>query len=193
MTKYATAQIGHRPATNIFHAVRFANDNGRPLNLMVTINFTDLGLSDHEAGDFFRDARARIARWWTYQRSKNRPFGTFDDVAAHAHPPKGRRHVHWLLHVPNGARYEIEAIIENRIKKMLKLDCLGDAVQIKDVTNPGTLAKYILRGTDPQYADYFKMNTSDEGIIYGRRVHASRSIGYAGRARAGWKRKRRNP
>lgn len=70
MTKYATAQIGHRPATNIFHAVRFANDNGRPLNLMVTINFTDLGLSDLEAGDFFRDARARIARWWTYQRSK---------------------------------------------------------------------------------------------------------------------------
>jgi hypothetical protein len=191
MTKYSTAQIGRKQATNIFHAVRFANDNGRPLNLMVTINLTDLGLSDEKAGDFFRDARARVARWWKYQRDKGRPIGTFDDVAAHAHPPSGRRHVHWLVHVPNGARFEIDAIIESRLRKMLNLDCLGNAVEIKDVGNSGTLAKYILRGTEPAFADYFKMWTSDEGTIIGRRVHASHSISRAGRERAGWKPKRR--
>ena len=164
MTKYQTAQIGRKQATNIFHAIRYANDNQRPLNVMVTINLTDLGLSALEAGDFFREARARVARWWVYQRVKNRPFGSFDDVAAHAHPPQGRRHVHWLLHVPNGIRYEVEAVIENRLKKMLNLDCLGNAIEIKDVGNSGTLGKYILRGTDPLYAEYFHMWTADEGV-----------------------------
>lgn len=191
MTKYTTAQIGHKQATNIFHAIRFANDNGRPLNLMVTINLADLGLSDEGAGDFFREARARVARWWVYEKKKGRPFGTFDDVSAHANPPTGRRHVHWLIHAPSGVRYEVESVIESRLKKMLKLDCLGDALQVQDVTGAGTLGKYILKGVDPLYADYFHMWTSDEGLVSGRRVHTSRSIGRAGRDRAGWIRKRR--
>lgn len=191
MTKYGTTRIGVKQATNLFHAIRFANDNGRPLNLMATVNLSDLGLSDAEAGDFFRKARARVARWWKYEREKGRSFGSFDDISAHAHPKNGRRHVHWLLHVPNGLRFEIEAIIESRFKKMLKLDCLGDALQIKDVSKAGTLGKYILRGTDPTYADYFKMWTADEGLVIGRRVHASRSISRSGRIAAKWKRKRR--
>lgn len=191
MTKYAARQIGRRQAENVFHAIRFAYDNAMALNLHVTINLSELGLKDDEAGDFFRSMRTRVARWWKYQKGKGQPFGAFCDLAVHSHPPEGRRHVHWLLHAPSGARYDIAAIIENRLKKMLSLDCLGNALQIDDVYKAGTLGKYILRGVDPAYADYFNMWTQDEGIIIGRRVSVAKGISRAKRKEAGWKRRRR--
>ena len=189
-TKWGTATIGPKQAARAFHAVRFANDNGLPLNLMVTIDFTSLGIDADQAGAFFRDTWGRFSRWYAYQRGKGRSFGSFDAYAVHEHPEEGPRHVHWVMRVPDGAREEIERIIRLRVEKLTGLACLGRAIDFLDVTRPGGIAKYTLKGIQPAFADHFHMVASDQGVVSGRRITISRSIGYAARQRAGWTRRK---
>jgi hypothetical protein len=170
--------------------VRYAQDAGRPLNLLVTIDMTSLGIDADQAGRFFRDAWARLARWWAYQRQKGREFGPFDAYAVHEHPEGGPRHVHWFMRVPQGTRMEIERTITQRLEKMTGLACLGRALHFLDVEKPGGVAKYTLKGIDPRYAAHFHMRAIDQGEITGRRITISRSIGFSARQRAGWRRRR---
>lgn len=190
-TKCSTAGIGPKQAARAFHAVRFANDNGLPLNLLVTIDFTSLGINDDRACAFFQDVWARFTRWYAYQRKKGRAFGSFDAYAVHEHPDSGPRHVHWVMRVPEGARAEVERVIRKRLEKLTKLACLGRAVDFTEVKKPGGVAKYTLKGIQPHYAAHFYMQASDQGMIQGRRITISRSIGFAARKRAGWVRVRR--
>jgi hypothetical protein len=189
-TKWGTRSIGPRQAARAFHAVRFANDNGQSLNLMVTIDFSSLGIEDESASAFFRDTWARFTRWYSYQRTKGRAFGSFDAYAVHEHPEAGPRHVHWVMRVPPNARAEVEDVIRRRIEKTTGLACLGKAVHFIDVIKAGGVAKYTLKGIDPYYAEHFHMTAVDQGQIWGRRITISRSIGYTARQRAGWKRKK---
>lgn len=190
-TKWGTRGIGPRQAARAFHAVRFANDNGRALNLLITVDFTSLGIETEEAGRFFQRLWQRVGRWWAYQRGKGRPFGPFDCYAVHEHPEQGPRHVHWFVRAPDGARAELERIVRNRLEKMTGLACLGRALHFRDVEKPGGVAKYTLKGIQPAYAEHFHMKASDQGFIHGRRLAISRSIGVAARMNAGWKRTRR--
>lgn len=190
-TKYGTTAIGPKQAARTFHAVRFANHSSRSLNLLVTIDFTSLGLDDDQAGLFFRDTWSRFTRWYAYQRQKGRAFGTFDAYAVHEHPDGGPRHVHWVMRVPAGARAEVETVIRKRVEKLAGLDCLGKALHFLDVERAGGVAKYTLKGIDPAYANHFHMVAKDQGVIIGRRITISRSIGFAARKRAGWDRKAR--
>jgi len=171
--------------------VRFANDNGRPLNLFVTIDFSSLGIDPEAAGGFFREVWARFSRWYAYQRKKGREFGPFDAYAVHEHPEKGPRHVHWVMRAPEGTRPEIERVITERIEKLTGLACLGRSVHFRDVPSAGSLAKYTLKGINPAYAPHFHMTAADQGQIIGRRITISRSIGYAARQAANWDRKKR--
>lgn len=194
-TKKGSSSIGPKQATRVLHAVRYATSVGRPLNLLVTIDTSTLGIKDQDAGKFIREIWARLTRWWTYQRGKKgRALGDFAAVVVHENPDTGPRHAHWLMHVPEEAREEVERVIRNRIEKLTSLACLGRAVHFNhDVNAPGTLAKYMVKGVDPQYADHFHMEAVDQGVIHGRRMTVSRSIGYTARERAGWKRKRPRP
>lgn len=190
-TKTGTNSIGPKQAARAFHSVRFANDNGRPLNLLVTVDFTTLGIDTDDAYRVFQQLWSRVARWWAYRRNKDDTLGAFDCYAVHEHPKYGPRHVHWFLHVPPKYRAALEAAILKRVEKLSGLDCLGRAVHFLDVTKPGGVAKYTLKGVHPAYAEHFHMEASDQGFISGRRLAISRSIGATARERAGWKRKRR--
>ena len=94
------------------------------------------------------------------------------------------------MRVPDGARAEVERIIRQRIEKLSGFACLGRAVHFMDVERPGGIAKYTLKGINPIFAAHFHMEASDQGEVNGRRITVSRSIGYAARDRAGWKRRR---
>jgi hypothetical protein len=190
-TKTGTESIGPKQAARTFHAVRFANDNGRALNLLVTIDFSSLGISPDAAAALFREVWQRFTRWYAYQRDrKGRQFGQFDAYAVHEHPENGPRHVHWVMRAPDGARAEIEAAIRARLEKLTKYACLGRAVHFQEVGAAGQLAKYTLKGIHPAFAEHFHMKAVPQGFISGRRVTVSRSIGYAARKNAGWTRKR---
>jgi hypothetical protein len=184
-----THAIGPKQAARAFHAVRFANDNGRSLNLLVTIDFSTLAIDDDAATALFRDIWARVGRWWAYQRKKGRSFGPFDCYAVHEHPKGGPRHVHWFVRAPDGGRSEFERVVRARVEKATGLACLGRAIHFLEVERPGGVAKYTLKGVHPAFAAHFHMEASDQGFIPGRRLSISRSIGAAARARAGWTRR----
>lgn len=191
-TNWGSRHIGPKQAARAFHAVRFANDNGRPLNLLITIDLTSLGISPEDAGAYFQKLWQRVGRWWAYQRkAKNRPFGPFDCYAVHEHPDQGPRHVHWFVRAPEGGRAELERIVRSRLEKLTGLACLGRAIHFLDATKPGGVAKYTIKGINPAYADHFHMEASDQGFIHGRRLAISRSIGATARKDAGWTRSRR--
>lgn len=188
-TKHQTASIGVVQATGVFHAVRFANDNRRALNMLVTVNLDQIGIDEVAAGDGFRAIWKSLARWWNYQRTaKGRALGTFDAYAVHENPD-GKRHVHWVMYMPDEAHADIIAAIEKRVCKIAKVDCAGSALHFLPIEKPGGVAKYTLKGVNPAFAGYFHMRAHDQGIISGRRVAVSRSIGRAARERAGWSRK----
>jgi hypothetical protein len=193
-TKPGTTHIGRHPAANVFAAVRFARARARPINTLITLSFTDLGLSEWEASDFFSALRVSFSRRWKREREeKGRPIGTLDDAHAHEHPRGGRRHVHWLLHRPPGlSRAELEREITKRVKKRAGIDDLGTALHFvhdDKLKAPGTLAKYILKGLDPAYGAYYHMRTEAMGWVTGRRTGASRTLGYTARKAFGWDRK----
>ncbi|MEA3002304.1 MAG: hypothetical protein QOH81_1092 [Sphingomonadales bacterium] len=190
-TKWGTRGIGPKQTARAFHAVRFANDNGRTLNLLITVDFSSLGVEPEDAGAFFQRLWHRVGRWWAYQRKeKGRSFGPFDCYAVHEHPGGGPRHVHWFVRAPDDGRAELERIVRNRLEKMTGLACLGRAVHFLDVEKAGGVAKYTLKGVQPTYASHFHMKASDQGFIYGRRLAISRSIGATAREKAGWRRSR---
>ena len=189
-TKYATGHIGRRAAENALHGIRFAAEQGRPLNTQVTISFIELGIDDTEAGTIFQAFQGRVGRWWAYQRDdKGRDLGPLMGVHSHANPA-GSRHVDWLTHVPPEALPDFRAVLKNRLQKLTGRIDLGDALHIQTIDTPGSLAKYIFRGIDPAYAAYLHIEAANEGLVSGRRTGASRAISRAARRRAGWVRKK---
>lgn len=190
-TKLGTRAIGPKQAARAFHAVRFANDNGRALNLLISINFDLLGIEPDRATAFFQKLWSRVGRWWLNQRKKDRPFGPFDYYVVHEHPKGGARNVHVFVRAPEDAREALEKVVRNRLQKLTKLDCLGRAIHFMGVEKAGGVAKYTLKGIDLAFASHFHMEAKDQGFIPGRRIAISRSIGHAARVKAGWVRKRR--
>ncbi|MGF7156647.1 hypothetical protein [Novosphingobium gossypii] len=159
----------------------------------MTIDFSSLGVPADGAAELFQNVWQRFTRWYAYQRdAKGRGFGSFDAYAVHEHPENGPRHVHWVMRAPDGARLEIERVIRDRLEKLTRFACLGRALHFQEVGAAGQLAKYTLKGIHPAYAAHFHMWASSQGFISGRRITISRSIGYAARKHAGWKRKPAN-
>lgn len=187
-----TAFIGVRPATNFFHGVRFAADEQRPLNVGITINWDRLGIADPEAMDKFRDLRRRVRRRWSYLRGSSAPgLGSFDDAGVHENPD-GRRNTHWIIRVPQTYQADFRSAVTRFLKKVADTDAVGRALHFQKVERAGTYAKYLAKGIQPEYAEYFHTEATDQGFIEGRgRTFVGRAIGFAARKQAGWKRKRR--
>jgi hypothetical protein len=186
---YGTPHIGRRAAENFLHAIRFTHEVGRPINTHITINFHVLDIDNFRAGDIFTELKARIARWWAYQRKKNSSLRTLVGVHSHSNP-NGSRHVHWLTHIPDHLRADFELTVDARLRKILGIASLPPtALHIGPVGAPGMLAKYVLRGIDPAYADYLHIRHEDEGLVMGRRTGVSRAISLAARKKADWTRR----
>ena len=62
--------IGIRPATNVFHGLRYATAIGRAPETFITLNLAEVGIDDDRAAEFFNDLRARFRRAWRYQRDR---------------------------------------------------------------------------------------------------------------------------
>jgi hypothetical protein len=187
-----TTHIGVRPATNVLHGIRFAAASQRPLSLAATINWDRLGLSDGAARDAFRELRRKVRRRWTYlKQSKSLELGPFDDVGSHENPA-GHFNTHWLIRVPAFFTAEFKRTVTRFLKKIVCGEELGQALHFRAAPTPGSFAKYMLKGVDPDYAAYFHMQAQDQGFVVGRgRTFVGRAIGQSARRQAGWKRPRR--
>ncbi len=188
MSTNGTLHIPRRSAEAVFHAVRYATDIGRPLNIHVTISFIALSIDDDAVPRFFAIMRERVGRWWRYQNAKGRGLGPITWVHCHANPA-GSRHVDWLIHVPSEAQKDFAKSLIKCLQKLARRKDIGDGLHIQPIATPGSVAKYILRGVDPAYAEYFHLRSANEGLVMGRRTGASRSVGHTARRSAGWTRR----
>lgn len=181
--------IGIKAALNVLHAIRYARDIGRPINAHVTISLIALGIDDDAAGAFFQKLQISVARWWRYQRlSKGQDIGSLTTVYCHANPG-GSRHVDILMHLPDTIWAGFKAMLDKRLCKLAGLDDVGDAIHLQAAPTPGSLAKYLLRGIDPAYANYLHLQAENEGQVACRRTGTSRIVGRAARQTALWDRK----
>jgi hypothetical protein len=189
-TKPGTLNVGRRAAENVLHSVRFTADQGAPINTLITISFEALGIEESVADRVFQELHGRVLRAWRHLLHTNRVPRQVVGAYCHANPA-GSRHVHWLAHVPPVSFEIFEAVVSKFLRKVVGRFDLGDALHIKRVDTPGSVAKYVLRGIDPYFADYLHIEAANEGFVLGRRTGVSRSISKAARKRAGWSRKRR--
>jgi len=191
-TKSGGLYVGRVACENALHAVRYVAEVGRAMNTHVTVSFGPLGIEDDVAGRAFSDLQARVTRWWRDQRQrKGRDIGDLHGFHCHSNPA-GSRHVHWVLHVPAEIEDEFPSVVKNRLQKIARRVDLRDGLHIGAVQTPGSLAKYVLRGIEPEYADYLHIEAANEGFVAGcRRTGVSRAASKAARKRAGWVRKKR--
>ncbi|MBX3476197.1 MAG: hypothetical protein KF910_01165 [Brevundimonas sp.] len=162
------------------------------MNTHVTVSFAPVGIDAEVAGRAFADLQARVTRWWRDQRQRQgRDIGELQGFHCHSNPA-GSRHVHWVLHVPPAFAAAFADTVKNRLQKISGRVDLRDGLHIGPVHTPGSLAKYVLRGIEPEYADYLHIMAANEGLVAGcRRTGVSRAASKAARKRAGWVRKKR--
>lgn len=162
------------------------------MNTLVTVNFETLGIEEERAGTVFQDLQARVSRWWRDQRArKGRQIGALLGIHSHANPA-GSRHVHWMTHVPEDMAADFAATVRNRLCKIIGTLDLKTGLHIQAVPAPGDMAKYVLRGVEPDFGPYLFIKPANEGHVAGcRRTGVSRAASKAARKRAGWTRRRR--
>ncbi len=186
MTKSSTQHLSRRAITNAFHGERYARAISAPFNLMVTLNFTALVLEGSEAENRFVEIRKRVIRAWKYRQSKSGDLPDLRWVFVHE-SPGGKSHVHWLVYVPEDAQEVFRFLVESRAYKVLGQMPPQDSINFMDINNPSKMMKYLAKGVQPMFRDYFHLkNVSDQGLVTSRRVQTSRNVGAAARALAGW-------
>jgi len=196
VTKYSplgTGHIGVKPATNLFHAARYASDTNRAPTVAVTINWHRLDVPEEEASKLFRDMRRRVRRSWRHLVETDRGCGGLEDLGVHENPD-GRRNTHWSVYVPAGERNQFERIVTKFLSRVTGVSQLAGALHFQSIYRHGlgSHMKYLTKGISPEFASYFHMHAVDQGFVSGRgRTFVGRRIGLSARRAAGWTRKRR--
>lgn len=195
MTKYGvgTDHIGVKPATNLFHAARYASETNRAPTVAVTINWHRLDIAEEKASDLFRDMRRRVRRSWKHLAATGRGHGGLEDFGVHENPD-GRRNTHWSVYVPDGERNQFERVVTKFLSRVTGVSQLAGALHFQSIYRRGlgSHMKYLTKGIRPEFASYFHMHPVDQGFVSGHgRTFVSRPISLSARKAAGWKRKRR--
>jgi hypothetical protein len=102
-------------------------------------------------------------------------------------PPGSLMHANWMVHVPPGREAEFEKKLVMWATRVLGPLGPGDLdIQPIDQRYTKRLAKYVVKGTNPQYARHFFLEKmiSDQGEVIGKRAGVSQAIGLRARKRA---------
>jgi hypothetical protein len=181
--------INRRPAANFWHAFNFAAEIGQPLNVFVTLNFGHTNCSaETMTAQFMTLLDRKFGPWWRRpsRHLKIGPQGA-PAYAWVAEAAGGYPGIHWVLHIPQTRRTDFIA----RLPKWLK-NIAGDlhdecAFNVGTVYRAPGLRSYLLKGCDPNYADFCKFDCVPQGVVHGKRSGVSRSLQRTARSRAGYR------
>jgi hypothetical protein len=139
----------------------------------------------------FRRLRQKVSRSWKHLAKTGRVTAArIAGVASHENP-NGRRNTHWLVDVRQRDASTFQVLVRKFLKKLVAVDDLGRGLLFQRVDTAGSYLKYMLKGVDQKYGDYFYVRPVDQGFIGGRgRTSVSRSIGHSARKKANWSRRR---
>lgn len=186
--KRFTESVSRHVATNICHAFDFAKHIRRPLNLYVVINF-DMENSSKLPSERFQEIRHKY-RDWQNRALKKRYGQAIKPIYAYSFEcPVTQAHVNWALHVPEPLQDEFLRKLPVWLTKIQGAARPFDiAVETVDPHTDKSLAKYIIKGIDKHYIEYFHLEeyAEPQGRIYGRRASTSPAIGRKARKIAGF-------
>ena len=184
--KRQTDHINRHQAENICHAFDFAKWIGCPLNFYIVINLKncDDGVVPTEA---FQALLEKYRDWLCYVTKKlGREKVAPAYVFSHENPDDFA-HVNWVVHVPAHLREEFLRKLPTWVGKVqTEVREFDISIEEVDPFTDKTLAKYVIKGTDPRYVPYLHLQevAAPQGRIEGRRASSSIAIGRAAREAA---------
>ena len=186
-----TDHINRRVTQSIFRGFDYATHSGMPLNLYVVINLRDALAAS--AATVFARVRHKYRDWLTHQRKKGLPVAR-PAYAFSFENPRGMTHVNWVVHVPASLRPDFERKLRRWVTRA-QGECGPHDICCKavDPAYAKRLAKYIVKGTDPDYVGHFHLGQvhAPQGVVWGKRAGVSPAIGKTARALAGFRPRRR--
>jgi hypothetical protein len=174
--------IRGRQASKFFKAAKHSESQARSLNLFVTLNLSHTSCPEMMASIAMAEICGKFGRWLRHQSQKARQSGLpgygapiYETVIEN---PNGVHHAHWLVHVPN----ELAELFEKALPKWLSratggIIILDGAIKIKPIITVMALSRYCMKGVDPHHAKRCFVRSKDQGIVWGKRVSISRSLG----------------
>lgn len=180
----SSRHINRVPAVNIHHATKYAQRQGLPLNRMVTVDFTELGVADRASRLFRQLLAQRFAPWLRRSapvRAKSAPtyVWALESTA-------GTTAAHWLVHIPSGATRAFVAKLATWLEALAGNRPQERTIQVKRVYNLVGARHYVLKGINPAWASHLGVRPSDQGIVNGKRSGFSRNLGPAARKAGGY-------
>jgi hypothetical protein len=185
-------QINRKPGSNLWHAFNMAADRGLPFTLHVTLNFRHTACTPGAESVALSELIARhFAPWWRRPPRKLRlePVGMYA-YAWVIEAAGGHTAAHWALHLPDNRLDDFLTRLPDWLASVTGGNFDGQAIHHGSAYNPNGLRLYMLKGVDPTYAAFCKIEHRPQGEVVGKRSGFSRSLGPAARQREGYKSRR---
>lgn len=186
-----SAHINRRVTQAIFRAFDFATARGTPFNRYVVIHLHER--PDAVAATLFEEIRHKFRDWMNYA-TRNQVSGPARPIYAYTlECPDGAAHVNWVIHVPPALLAAFERKLEQWVRKVQGNVGPHD-INVQPITgNAKSLAKYLVKGTDPYFIDHFYLGSvhKPQGEVFGKRAGFSPALGPAARLKARFNAKKR--
>ena len=171
--------IRRQQATNFAPAIRLAEKLVHPLNQFVTLNFNHTACPPEAASAVF--ARLRDNHFGPWVRRPPRRSGLTGSTPAFVwviENTNGHTAAHWLLHVPPPRLADFTAKFPQWLHSVTGgLTCAVSSIDIRAAYRPFGARKYMLKGIDPAFADFYGIRHVPQGLVHGKRCGFSRSLG----------------
>lgn len=149
---------------------------GIPLNQIVTINFTHLGIEEGQISSVLTGIRARYCRW-AKRPGKRRRADPFEPAMIWVVENNGHAACHLLTHVPSGRLANFKAELAGWIEKECLVKPEGSALDVRPAHNPHGFRKYMLKGIDPLFAALYRIRHVPQGPVLGKRFGYTQNLG----------------
>ena len=145
--KRRTQWINRKPAANLHHATRYAERINLPLNMFVTINFSQIGIDPESSSEVFQKVVGQRFAPWLRRTADNAqsvpPTYVWTLEAANENQA-----VHWVVHIPNKIERHFRQALHRWVAELARGAPSPQALKIISVYNiKGTSLKEPSRTT----------------------------------------------
>lgn len=180
-----TEYLNYNTASNILHAFDFSKFIGKPLNVLITINF----YNDENAYIKFQKIRELYSGWIRAKRKKSGKTSYLNPWIYVFENPHSNIHVHWALNIEDDFILDFYEKLEKWIPKYVgSIRYRQIDVRPINIYNDKVLANYLAKGVNPPAS--FRLNLQKyrkyQGFVRGPRAGVARCLGKAARKKAGF-------
>ncbi|GEM_PF-4443152 len=180
-----TKYLNYNTASNILHAFDFSKFIGRPLNVLITINFYNYD----NAYKKFQKIRELYSGWIRAKRKKSGKTSYLNPWVYVFEKPHSNLHVHWAINIEDDFILDLYEKLEKWIPKYV--GCIKKRqidVRPINIYNDKVLANYLVKGVNPFASKRLNLEKyrKYQGLFHGPRASAARCLGKAARKKAGF-------